>query len=83
MNVELQHHDKLQAASFADMAVRRCDNPTKAVAVLMMAALVVAESLRDEQVAYFHFVASIKSTFGALADATLEHMAELKADQRK
>lgn len=48
----------------------------------MMAAMLVAEEQRDPNVAYFHFVATIKAIFNALADATLETMAELKKDNK-
>lgn len=80
--MDLHQHDRLLAASMASMATRRADSPDKAVAILMMASILVAESLRDEQIAYFHFVATIKDAFNALADATLETMAEMKRQQQ-
>lgn len=77
-SLNITQQDRLMAANMASIAVRRCDSPVKAVAVLMMAAIVVAFEQRDQAKAFFHFVASVKATFNALADETFAAIEDLK-----
>ncbi|WCD44117.1 hypothetical protein Kuura_039 [Caulobacter phage Kuura] len=79
-DLNITDHDRQMAASLAAIAIRRCDSPSKAVASLMMAAVLIGVQYRDPSNPMFHFVALIKKTFDGLADATLGFLDNAKEE---